>query len=90
MPTAAGLAKAQGTVVVAESLVPPPAIAVASNSAFTDAAASPIFNVQATDPAQAPDQPTKREPAAGEAVRVTPLSSGRRAAQVAPQSIPAG
>jgi hypothetical protein len=46
--------------------------------------------IHAPVPVQAPDQPVKMEPAAGVAVRVNVVSSSNTAAQVLPQSMPAG
>jgi len=49
-----------------------------------------MVTVQGAYPKQAPDQPPKLEPAAGVAVKTTCVPSAYDAAQVEPQSIPAG
>lgn len=54
------------------------------------ARADAIDTVQAPVPAQAPAQPTNREPLCEAAVRVTDVLLGKLAEQLLPQLIPAG
>jgi hypothetical protein len=54
------------------------------------AAAAFICTVHAPVPEHAPDQPVKREPAAGVGVSVTEVVAPKFAVQVAPQEMPGG
>jgi hypothetical protein len=49
-----------------------------------------MVSTQVDVPLQAPDHPTKVEPEAGAAVKVTLLPVGKFAEQVAPHEIPTG
>jgi hypothetical protein len=49
-----------------------------------------MVTVQGPAPLQAPLQPAKVEPAAGEGVSVTGVPAAKSAVQAAPQSIPGG
>ncbi len=62
---------------------------VAVNDAVTEVAAL-MVTAQLPVPEQAPPQPAKAEPAAGEAVRVTAVPGVKDCEQVAPQLMPAG
>ena len=61
----------------------------AENLALTDLFAV-NRNLQSAVPVQAPVHPAKKKPVAGVAVSVTSLPPGKEAAQVVPQSMPAG
>jgi hypothetical protein len=58
--------------------------------AVTDCAADIVTVQVGTDPVQAPPQPTKEEPDAGVAVRVTSVPLLKLAEQAVPQLTPAG
>jgi len=63
---------------------------VGVNPALTLRAALMVTTHDPVPEQPAPDQPVKRDPAAGVAVRVTTVASSKLAAQVTPQLTPAG